>query len=233
MSAAFIARFRNTAFPEPELRSLVRLATPVRAYAPHVDIAEENGPANLVLMVEGWAARSKFLSDGRRQLPALFLPGDLCNLDCLFAAKNAFSITALTSCTVAILPVEQVREFANGNAIIWQALWRLMSVSHAVSTEWLFSLGRRSTRERLAHLLLEILVRLESVGMASDRSYVLPLTQQDFGDALGVSSVHINRTFQSFRSEGLITLKGRRLFLQDCDKLSEIADFNPEYLRLG
>jgi CRP-like cAMP-binding protein len=232
MSAAFIVRLKKAAFPEPDLRSLVRLALPVRSYSAHANIIQENAPATLLLMVEGWAVRTKFLADGRRQLPAIYVPGDLCNLDSLFASRNFFSIAALTSCVVAILPIERVRDVAEHSAVIRNLLWRLTIVSSAVSTEWLLSLGRRSTRERLAHLLLELHARLDSVGLADDHSFPLPLTQQDLGDILGVSSVHINRTFQSFRSEGLITFKGRRLILSDFDKLREVADFNPEYLSM-
>jgi CRP-like cAMP-binding protein len=233
MAVAFIERDQNNAFAEPAMRSLMKFALPSRSFGANAEIVEENAPASLALVTDGWAVRSRFLADGRRQLMALFVSGDLCNLDCLFSSKNAFSVTALTTCTAAVLPIEFVRKIARENLEVRNLLWRLMIASNALSTEWLLSLGRRSTRERLAHLFLELHARLSLVSVVEEYSFTLPLTQRDFGDILGVSSVHINRILQSFRSEGLVSFNGRRVSILDVAKLQAVAEFNPRYLRIS
>ena len=100
----------------------------------------------------------------------------------------------------------------------------------AIIREWMVSLGRRSAREQMAHLLCELLLRLRTVGLAEDDSYELPATQADLGDALGLSTVHVNRVLQELRREGLIISNGKRVTISDLSKLKEAAGFNQRYL---
>jgi CRP-like cAMP-binding protein len=69
-----------------------------------------------------------------------------------------------------------------------------------------------------------------TVGLADDDGFDLPVTQEDLRDTMGLSTVHVNRTFQELRGQGLITSKGRQISVDDVDRLFEFADFNPNYL---
>ena len=88
-------------------------------------------------------------------------------------------------------------------------LWRETLIDASIFREWMVGLGRREAYGRVAHLLCELYVRLRSVGLSNGHAYDLPLTQAEWGDALGISTVHVNRTLQDLRGEGLITLRGR------------------------
>jgi CRP-like cAMP-binding protein len=77
---------------------------------------------------------------------------------------------------------------------------------------------------------LELLARLQTVGLAQDHSYKIPLTQELLGDALGLSIPHINRVLRRLREDGLVVVEDQRVTIQNIDALSELADFEPGYL---
>ena len=108
-----------------------------------------------------------------------------------------------------------------GTALFWQ-------VGHesALFAEHLVGVGRRSAYERVAHLLLEFLVRLRQAGLADERSYSLPMTQTLMADSLGLSVPHVNRTLRRLREDGLISMKGARLTCIDVAALSRLAGFD-------
>ena len=84
----------------------------------------------------------------------------------------------------------------------------------------------------MAHLLCELYVRLKAVGLANGHGYEMPLTQAELGDALGLSTVHVNRTLQDLRGEGLITLQGGSVAVLDWEGLRKAGEFDPTYLHL-
>ncbi len=95
-----------------------------------------------------------------------------------------------------------------------------------------FNLGQRDVFERMAHLFCELFIRLRAVGLTNDTSCQLPLTQVDLGEAMGISTVHVNRTLMDLRGAGLIVLKGRTCTIPDLDALQEAGLFNANYLCL-
>jgi CRP-like cAMP-binding protein len=103
-------------------------------------------------------------------------------------------------------------------------------VDGAIHREWMTGLGRLSAHERMAHLLCELFLRLQAVGLTRDHSYDLPITQAELADAFGLSPVHVNRTFQDLRGQGLITSQGKTLVINDWERLQQVAQFNPDYL---
>jgi Crp-like helix-turn-helix domain len=105
-------------------------------------------------------------------------------------------------------------------------------IDAAVFREWLVGLGRRSAYQRIAHVLSEIFVRLHAVGLTQDSSYQLPVSQAELGDALGLSTVHVNRTLQELRRDGLIELRGGKVEIKDWATLKEAGEFDPHYLRV-
>ena len=94
------------------------------------------------------------------------------------------------------------------------------------------SLGQRTALERIAHLLCEIWLRLRLAGLTRGDSCDFPLTQGDLADATGLSKVHVNRTLQELRADGLIVLKGKTLSVPNLDRLMRAGLFNPNYLHM-
>lgn len=161
----FLTRLRLlTRLNEDELAALAQLfdaRRPVRARANL--IAEGERPERLHVLLDGWACRYKLLADGRRQIAALLVPGDLCDLDSLHLRQSDFAVAAITSCTVASASAADVRELATRQPAIADALGRLGAIENAMLAEHNTCLGRRSAREHVAHLLCELLVRLSAV----------------------------------------------------------------------
>jgi CRP-like cAMP-binding protein len=142
------------------------------------------------------------------------------------------NIGTLSASRIVAIPRARILELTEKPAIA-RALWWATLVDEAILREWLVSLGRRDAAQRLAHILCELLHRLRAVGLAKGSSYELPLTQIDLADTLGLSTVHMNRSLQALRTEGLITLKDKHVVILDPRRLTELAGFNPNYLHLG
>lgn len=106
----------------------------------------------------------------------------------------------------------------------WLAL-----VENAILSKWALSLGRRSAKERLAHLVCELSLRLDAEDSNESR-FAFPLTQEQIADALGLTPVHVNRTMQQLRSEGMVATGNRAITLPDLQGLRQIGGFDPHYL---
>lgn len=234
MKNPLIARLRLiTSLSEDDLRLLEDACQATQRIAARADVHPEgHRPGSLHIVLEGWAARYKLLPDGRRQLPALLLPGDVCDLDGLLVKRIHSGVCALTPCTVAVLPHAELRALMERRPPIREAFWWLLCVENAISAEWSVGLGRRTAEEQMAHLLCELLIRLWSVGLSTDNGYALPLTQTDLGDALGLSNVHVNRTLRELRERGVVTLEDRWLTIHDRTALKAIGHFDVDYLHV-
>jgi CRP-like cAMP-binding protein len=117
-----------------------------------------------------------------------------------------------------------------GSERLSRALWWSTLVDEAILREWLVTVGHRPADKRLAHFLCEMLLRLKAVGLADHESFELPLTQEQLGYTMGLSTVHINRMMTELRSRGLITTVRKRVTVVDVDRLMAFSDFNPNYL---
>ncbi|MEQ8410136.1 MAG: Crp/Fnr family transcriptional regulator [Erythrobacter sp.] len=220
----------------PEERAAIgtlREAPPVRVPARQTTLSEGDKPGAVRLLAQGWACRFKDLPDGRRQIVGLLLPGDFFDPGLPPMQEMDHSVAALTPIAYHTIPPEALERLVREEPGIADAFARHAHVGAAIHREWLLNLGRRNAFERLAHLFLEIFTRLRSHGDDCEMECDCPLTQNDLADATGVTSVHLNRTMQELRREGLVELKSKRLFIRDYDRLAQVAMFNPNYLQVG
>lgn len=205
----------------------------IRSFDAHEDIIHEGDrPEHLNLVLEGWACRYKVLEDGRRQIIALFLPGDLCDLNVFVLRQMDHSIGTITPARVSEISRGGFEELMLGHPRVAQALWWELLVTAATQREWAVNLGQRNAAERMAHLFCEVFLRLRTVGLTTDSSCDMPLTQAELGETTGLSAVHVNRTLQELRGAGLIVLRDRVLTIPDLDALRSAALFNDGYLHL-
>jgi len=195
-------------------------------------IREGEAPRFVNLVLQGWACRFKHLDDGRRQIMAFFLPGDLCDLNAFLLRQMDHSLGTISEATIAELTHDALEDLAGHHPRIRQALWWEALVGAAVQREWTVNLGQRSALERVAHVLCELFLRLRAVGLTDGDICEWPLTQTELADTTGLSPVHVNRTLQELRASGLILLKGKVLRIPDLDALQRAAMFNPNYLHL-
>ena len=235
MAPALALRLEAFTRLSPEDRAAIaRISQVSRIIAPRHDLVREGEKPRFVhLMVEGWACRYKALPDGRRQIVSFFIPGDFCDLNVYVLKEMDHSIGAITRLAVADIGRNEMDEVAAAHPRITQALWWESLVQVAIQREWTLNIGQRSAYERLAHLLVELYLRLKTVGLARDGSCDFPLTQNDLADATGLTAVHVNRTLQELRHDDLIVLEHKRLTITDVGALMQVAIFNPNYLHLG
>jgi len=185
-------------------------------------IGEGPAPGRPRFVVSGWACRQRLMSDGRRQIFTLLLPGDSFGFGARPALSAVVALTALE--TVDATPVQDAvrRSSAPGLAraiVAAEILEDAFLLDHAVR------LGRLTAFERVAHFLLELQQRLEIVGLGDRQRFPLPLTQEILADALGLSIVHVNRTLQQLRRGGLIELRSGVAILLQPQALAKICDY--------
>lgn len=197
------------------------------------DIARQGeNPKVVRLMLSGWACRYKDLPNARRQIVGFFIPCDFCDLNVYILQQMDHSIGAITPVKYLAIPPEQMEALTHCRPRVAQALLWHHLVESSVQREWLLNLGRRSALERLAHLFVELFFRMRAVGLARENTLELPLTQNDLADATGITSVHLNRTVQELRAQGLIEFRNKKLKILDLDQLIQLAMFNESYLHL-
>lgn len=196
-------------------------------------IREGDEPKSVFLMLEGWACRYKQLPDGRRQIVGLFIPGDICDLNVYILKEMDHSIGAITNLKVAEIGCDEFEQLMQSNPRVLQALFWDGLVTVSVQREWTLNVGQRTAYERISHLFVELFLRLKAVGLTDGNSCDLPLTQVDIADASGLTAVHVNRTLQDLRKQGLIELHGRKLTIPDLTALKSAALFNENYLHLN
>lgn len=208
-------------------------ASSVRHLARGEDVVREGDePRHVNLILDGWASRYKTLEDGRRQIAAFLLPGDICDARNFILNHMDHSIGALSALTVAQIPRSAILDLPVTHPRIDRALWWSALVGESIQREWSMSLGQRDAVERVAHLFCETFVRLRAVGLTRGNTCELPVTQSELGEATGLSTVHVNRTLQDLRARSLITLKDRTLAIPDLGALQSTALFDVGYLHL-
>jgi CRP-like cAMP-binding protein len=196
-------------------------------------VREGDRPSESILIVEGFASRYKVLQSGRRQITAIHVPGDFVDLHGFLLKKMDHAVGTLTPCTIATIPHDKLRDITERYPHLTRLLWLSTLVDSSIHREWLVAMGRRSAREHMAHIVCELFVRLELVGLTQGDTFQMPVTQAELGDTLGISTVHVNRVLQELRGEGLITWRGEKLTIHDFERLKEVAEFDPTYLSLS
>jgi CRP-like cAMP-binding protein len=216
----------------PEERHALGTAfAPATVVPPGTDLMVEGDSLTYGYIVEeGWACGYRLLNDGRRQILNFVLPGDCIGVSAAVIRTADHSACTLTPCRVIPFSAPRLAELQRGCPQLGEAFAWSTRLELAMLQERLVNLGRRTARERVAHLILELLHRLRLVGLADGTAFELPLTQGALGDALGLSIVHVNRTLRRLNNEGLIRYRPGVVAAIDLPALARIAEFDAEYL---
>jgi CRP-like cAMP-binding protein len=198
-----------------------------------VDLVRQgDNPTESILVLQGLVCRYKIIDAGQRQILSLHLPGDMPDLHGLHLTRMDHSIGTMVPTTVAYIPHSALQKMIDESAPLTNVLWRATLVDASIFREWMANIGTRSAIQRVSHLFCEIYVRMRTLGLADAKGFRLPLTQAAMGDALGVSTVHVNRTLQQMRRDGLIESHGKFHGISDWEGLKRTGDFDPSYLHL-
>jgi CRP-like cAMP-binding protein len=195
-------------------------------------VREDEEPTHCCLLLEGNAIRHKASGSGGRQIFSIQIQGDVVDLHNSLLHRADHNIQTLAAAKVALLPVDALRDIVAKYPMVGQAMWYETLVDASISREWSLNIGRRDARVRIAHLLCELAVRLLVAGQGNGTEFYLPLTQEQFGDALALSPVHVNRTLMALAEDDLIERRFRSIRILDHARLARVGDFDVRYLHL-
>jgi len=179
---------------------------------------------------DGWLLRYKILHNGDRQILDFILPGQIFGLQACLFKTSLYSVATITEASLSSIPLDAIDHVFERTPTLAKALFWSALCESAIVAEHLIDTGRRSAYERVSHLLLELFVRLKLTGLTDNLSFDMPLTQELIGGALGLTTVHVNRTFRSLREDKLISIDGKCVTILDFDALSLLSDFDNSYL---
>lgn len=196
-------------------------------------LAREGEPAALCpVLVSGFAYRHKLTYNGARQIVSLHIPGEALDFQSLTLRNVDHNIQTLTQAQLALVPMTALRDLTEARPDVGKAVLHTLLVEASILREWMLNVGRRNARQRLAHLLCEFALRLDAQGLADGSGYQLHMTQEQIGDALGLTAVHVNRSIRGLEAEGLVQRRGRVVSFPDTRRLRLVADFSELYLHL-
>ena len=227
--AAKLTRF--VSLSGAELKCLAEMqANPVHVKRGKLLTQEGQTGHKAFVLQAGWACSYKVLPEGTRQVISFPIAGDIVGLRSVLLRTADHSFSALTDAVVS--PVEGthimrcVTEFPRlGAALLWAA-----SRDEAMVVEHLVSIGRRNALERTAHFFMELAERLSLIGEATETQFRCPLSQFVLADALGLTSIHVNRVLRELRERKLLTLRKGTVIIHDLAALRKLSGFQGGYL---
>lgn len=195
-------------------------------------VKEGDSPCQCCMVLEGAVCTYKITIEGKRQILSLHVPGDMPDLQSLHLKVLDLSIASISTCKVGFIQHTDLLSLCERYPRLTAAFWRETLVHASIYREWLLNNGQRSSYTRIAHLICELAVRLNAVGLVQDSSFYMPVTQAELADATGMTPVHMNRVLQELRADGLIFSEHTRITIPDWEKLKEAGEFDPLYLHL-
>jgi CRP-like cAMP-binding protein len=185
-----------------------------------------------LILLNGWAARTKDLPSGERQVTELHVVGDFLDLHGYTLKCLDHDVLALTDAKLAVVPHRELGQMIERFPRLARAFWFSTNVHAAITRELALSLGQRTAQARMAHLFCELRYRLNVVDRTKTDGYELPLTQRELSECLGLTVVHVNRTLQTLRGKQLVEFENRQVRILDRGGLEGLAEFDPSYLYL-
>ena len=197
----------------------------VRFYGRRATILRAGEEHDLIYRLRsGWVCRSRTLADGRRQILGVSVPGDLLGLSPILFARSLDSLTCLTRTSVNVVAQAHLWELAASNPDLALYLMFQLGKAQRRQDRWLVGLGQCTAEERLAAMLLDTRERRRAGGLLGKGAFRLPLTQQDIGDYLGMTQVHVSRVLARLRRSGTIaTQRHHVVLLRDIEALERMA----------
>lgn len=203
-----------------------------QTFEPHAYLVKEGIAPNdyCSFIISGLAFRQKVTVAGLRQIVSIHMAGDFINLQHLYLNFSDHSVQALTQVDVVSINRADLRNLVPAHHGIAQALWVDALIDGSVFREWIVNVGRRNARTRVAHLICEVATRMQMAGLSGLDGFNLPMSQEQIGDAVGLTSIHVNRTLKTLTAEGYITRENRYITITDWQRLCHVAQFRSLYL---
>ena len=216
---------------QADVAALVAATSRPRKFAARRDLIREGDrPGPVFVILEGWAFRYKILPNGLRQVLAFLMPGDSCDLHIGLLAEMDHGIQTIIPALVAMIERTEMDLMMDRSRGVAKAMYVSQLIDEGTMRAWITSMGRRTSHERVAHLMCELYVRARTIGLQTEPVLLLPLSQILLADALGMTPVHLNRVLRQLREAGAMLLQRGSLIITDPGKLVKIAGFDENYL---
>jgi len=224
---------RHRQFNADDRAAVLALPHSLRKLRAHEHLIREGEPAeNSCLLRSGFLCRHKIIGAGQRQIVSVHMAGDMVNMQNSLLKTADHNVQALTEAEVVLISGRAIVALATARPNVAIGMWLDTLIDGSIFREWIANVGRRDARSKTAHILCEFALRPERAGLAARGQYDLPMTQEQLGDALGLTPVHVNRTLKALEQAGLISRKRRSVTISDWDGLRAAGDFDPAYLYL-
>jgi CRP-like cAMP-binding protein len=216
-----------------EKQSLEAAVSEIRVVEPDQDmVLEGTSPHHSSLLLSGFAGRYNLSAEGKRQITALHVEGDFVDLHSFLMKPMDHSIVAVDTCRVALVPHAALNRITEEHPRLTRLLWLNTLIDAGMHRRWEFGLGSLQAHQHLAHLLCEMSLRLDQIGKTDNGSFHFPITQLVLSECLALSPVHTNRVIQKLRAENVISWERDLVTVNNWDRLVEIGEFDPTYLRI-
>lgn len=223
----------RAALSQQDCAALLSIPTTEHYYSKGKYIVRNGGISeNVSVIVSGVALQYKLTGSGSRQIVSILFPGEIVDSHTIFFGRADTSTQALTHCIVARIPRGELRILKSRHPAIADAMFVSALVDASIQREWILNIGKRSARARIAHFFCEFAARSDVQGIAPGQPYKLPMTQEQLGDALGLTGVHVNRTIKRLVRDGLVKQDYRVISFPDWNLLKREAGFDSRCLYL-
>jgi CRP-like cAMP-binding protein len=218
---------------EEDKAALLSLRGTTRKLKRGEDVLKEGEhPTEAVIVLSGLLLRYRFSPNGSRQIHSFYIPTDTPCLESMPMEVMDNSLAAAAPSHVGLVEHVELARVMDERPHLLTLIWRETLIQGALVREWLMRNSQMLAHAQMAHFFCEIMTRARAAGVADGDSCAFPITQEDLADALGMTTVHVNRTLQILRAGGLMEFRGGKLTVRDLPQLSEIAEFDPSYLHL-
>jgi CRP-like cAMP-binding protein len=232
VSEALIRRLRSvSALDDEDDRAVRSLPHTVRRYPANQPIVRDGDkPSECCLIMEGFCLRSKTTLHGHTQILSFHVPGDIPDLESLHLHIMDHDLVTLTECTLSFISHTALRDLTRRRYSVAETLWRETLIDAARFREWIVNVGQRPAISRLAHMVIEMRERLKVIGRCEGERVEMPFTQEQLGDAMGITPVHVNRVVKQLRDERVLEFSRGPVTVVDDRRLLQLADFDDVYL---
>ncbi|EJN12326.1 cAMP-binding protein [Bradyrhizobium sp. YR681] len=230
--AALVRRLRLTSnISEDDIKEIEALPISVRQFPAEMPVVRDGERAtDCCLIADGFCVRSKTIANGKRQILSIHIPGEIPDLMSLFLHVMDHELSTLTPSTLGFISHETLQKLHRRAPNIAEMFWRDTLIDAAMFREWIVNVGQRPAPSRLAHVMIELRERLRIIGRVDGDHFEMPMTQEQIGEALGITAVHANRVIKQLRQEGILEFHRGRVTVLDERKFLELADFDDRYL---
>jgi CRP/FNR family transcriptional regulator len=217
-----------------ERTALGRLEERERVLRRNMTLQRENDRAGeMFVLLKGKMMSSVLLDDGSRQILRFHFAGDLLAMTNMIYGNATETITALGDCVVAPFDRSVLSDLMLAQPRIAALILTCNQIERAALTDRLAALGRTSAKARVAAILLEIRNRMQMLDQSTPGSFVLGLTQEEIGDATGLTAVHVNRMLRQLEDEKIISRDAGRIRFLNEHKMARAANYVDRYAGLS